>query len=43
MYKQIVVFAVETNKKGIVTRVGRSVIQQPQVIKKSSPVAAERR
>ncbi len=43
MHKQIANFAVVTNKNGVVIQVGRSEIFQPQVIKKSSPAAAERR
>ncbi len=34
MQKHTIVFAVETNKDGIVIRIGRSEILQPQVIKK---------
>ena len=36
MQKHTIVFAVETNKDGIVIRIGRSEILQPQVIKKAA-------
>ncbi len=36
MIKQMVAFAVITNKDGVVIQIGRSVILQPQVIKKAA-------
>lgn len=43
MQKHSIVFAVITNKDGVVIQVGRSEILQPAVLKKSSPAAAKRK
>ena len=42
MQKHTIVFAVETNKDGIVIRIGRSEILQPQVIKSNLRLLKER-